>query len=123
LTHFIRKDERHRKVHTTSEQTPGAQQAVLNYRVIAQIGELTWLEVRPLTGRKHQIRVQLAKTGRPIVGDRKYGSHRTFAAGIALHARRLGIEHPVQHVSMCFEAPVPASWDKFGFELSDRTRS
>jgi 23S rRNA pseudouridine1911/1915/1917 synthase len=66
------------------------------------------------TGRKHQIRVQFAHHGHPLLGDRKYGSRRRFAAGIALHARRLVIAHPVRDETLAFEAPLPAPWADFG---------
>jgi 23S rRNA pseudouridine1911/1915/1917 synthase len=68
------------------------------------------LEVKLLTGRKHQIRVQLAHAGLPIVGDRKYGSSRPFPDGIALHACRLVFMHPVSKIQLFLEAPLPASW-------------
>ncbi len=76
-------------------------------------GPVTLLEVRPLTGRKHQIRVQLSHAGFPIVGDRKYGSQRPFSTGIALHSRRLVVEHPVSKMQVVIEAPVPQSWQRF----------
>ena len=63
-----------------------------------------------LTGRKHQIRVQLADAGWPVVGDRKYGSRRAFPLGIALHSRRLAFEHPVRKTRLEIEAPLPAAW-------------
>jgi 23S rRNA pseudouridine1911/1915/1917 synthase len=74
---------------------------------------LALLEVHPLTGRKHQIRLQLAHAGFPILGDRKYGSLRPFAAGIALHSRRLVIEHPVSKMQLEIESPMPATWQRF----------
>jgi 23S rRNA pseudouridine1911/1915/1917 synthase len=119
LTDYLRKDERHRKVHVTTEHASGAQSAELSYRLIEasagqpqlrDSGRLSLLEIRPRTGRKHQIRVQLARAGFPILGDRKYGSGRPFTAGIALHARRLVIEHPVSKMKISIEAPLPASW-------------
>lgn len=122
LTDFLRKDERHRRMHIAGERTPGAQAAELSYRVLGQrAGEprlqekssLTLLEVRPLTGRKHQIRVQMSHAGFPILGDRKYGASRPFSQGIALHARRLVIQHPVSKMQLAIEAPLPASWRGF----------
>jgi 23S rRNA pseudouridine1911/1915/1917 synthase len=62
------------------------------------------------TGRKHQIRLQLAHSGHPVVGDRKYGSQQPFPQGIALHARRLVVAHPVQDERLVFEAPLPEYW-------------
>ncbi|MEX2317219.1 MAG: RluA family pseudouridine synthase [Pirellulales bacterium] len=119
LRHYLRKDERHRRMHVCVPSAPGAQQAELAYRALDADGDapriragsaITFLEVQLLTGRKHQIRVQLAEAGFPIVGDRKYGGRRTFPSGIALHARRLVFEHPVRRTPMALEAPVPESW-------------
>jgi 23S rRNA pseudouridine1911/1915/1917 synthase len=114
LVDFLRKDERHRRMHVTAPNTPDAQRAELTYRVVRSLGgTLALLEVRPLTGRKHQIRLQLSHAGLTIVGDRKYGSTRPFRGGIALHSRRLVIEHPVSKIKLEFEAPLPASWQRF----------
>ena len=101
LVHYLRKDERHRKMHVTtaSAATPSdidAQRAELNYRVLKSVKGNTLLEIELVTGRKHQIRVQLADAFGPVVGDRKYGSRRFFLHGIALHSRRLAFEHPVR---------------------------
>jgi len=137
LVDFLRKDERHRRMHVANESAPGAQRAELSYRVLSperasgRVGggekktslenpslpfslppTLALLEVRPVTGRKHQIRLQLAHAGFPILGDRKYGSSRPFAPGIALHSRRLAIEHPVSKMQLEIESPLPASWQR-----------
>ncbi|HYO24553.1 MAG TPA: RluA family pseudouridine synthase [Lacipirellulaceae bacterium] len=110
LEHFLRKDERHRKVHVTHAGAPDAQAARLDYRMVAAVGEFALLEVEPETGRKHQIRVQLAKVGHPILGDMKYGGPPGFSPGIALHARQLELEHPVRREPLSLEAPLPRSW-------------
>ncbi len=112
LEHFLRKDERHRKMHTTHAGAPGAQAARLAYAQVRSAGEASLVQVQLDTGRKHQIRVQLAKVGCPIVGDLKYGSRMAFEPGIALHARRLELEHPVRHEPLVLEAPLPPSWHK-----------
>lgn len=97
-----------------SRPAPGAKEARLTYRRLEVLGGVSLVEIEPKTGRKHQIRLQLAKRGHAILGDRKYGSHRRFAAGIALHARRLVVEHPVKHEPVVLEAPVPATWARYG---------
>ena len=74
---------------------------------------LTLLEVQLLTGRKHQIRVQLADAGWPVLGDRKYGGRRAFPNGIGLHSRRLTFEHPTRKEPITIEAPLPPSWHRF----------
>ncbi len=119
LEHFLRKDERHRRVHTTSEHAEGAQRATLNYQVLGELEATTLLRVVLETGRKHQIRVQLSKVGHPIVGDRKYGAERPFANGIALHSHRLRLEHPVGKRPLEVFAPLPASWPKVSLEPKD----
>ena len=113
LVDFLRKDERHRKMHVTSPSTPDAQRAELTYRVLKSDGVNSLVEVQLLTGRKHQIRLQLSHAGLPIVGDRKYGSTRPFAAGNSLHSRRLAIEHPMSKIKLEVEAPLPASWQRY----------
>ena len=55
----------------------------------------------------------LAQAGFPIVGDRKYGGRTQFPNGIALHSRRLVVEHPVRRGQVTFIAPLPPSWSKF----------
>jgi 23S rRNA pseudouridine1911/1915/1917 synthase len=83
------------------------------WRVLARYpaSERAWLEVRPETGRTHQIRVHLASAGLPIAGDPVYGRGRASPADPArpaLHAAVLGFEHPRRGERMRFEAPLPA---------------
>ena len=92
---------------------PGAQRAALRWRTLAVEGGRSLVDVHLETGRKHQIRAQLAARGAPVLGDFRYGSPREpFAEGrgIALHAWRLGLEHPTQREPRMFEAPPPPSW-------------
>jgi 23S rRNA pseudouridine1911/1915/1917 synthase len=110
LEHFLRHDERHRKVHTTHAGAEGAQLARLAYSTAAASNDFALLRVELETGRKHQIRVQLAKVGSPVVGDRKYGSDAAFGPGIALHSWALELEHPVRREPLRIEAPPPRSW-------------
>ncbi|TWT42575.1 RluA family pseudouridine synthase [Botrimarina hoheduenensis] len=113
LEHHLAIDERNRKTYATQPDSPGAQLARLHYRVVARERETSLLEVRLITGRKHQIRVQLAKVGTPVVGDAKYGATRPYKPGIALHAWRLALEHPVRRTPLLLEAPPPKGWNKW----------
>ena len=113
---YMKKDERHRRMHVVAEGAEGAQFAALNYQWLTQVAGGELLEVQLETGRKHQIRVQMSARGRPLFGDRKYGSKRPFPLGIALHSRYLKFEHPVGNAPLEFTAPLPGSWDQFEIE-------
>jgi 23S rRNA pseudouridine1911/1915/1917 synthase len=77
---------------------------------------LRWLHLWPETGRTHQLRVQAATRGTPILGDATYGATRPFAAGVALHARSLQVRHPTTSAPLTLIAPTPASWAAWGLE-------
>jgi 23S rRNA pseudouridine1911/1915/1917 synthase len=110
LVHYLRHDDRNRRVHATHAGAPDARRAELRYRTLARRGERSLLEVTLLTGRKHQIRVQLAKEGTPIAGDAKYGATTAWSEGIGLHAWRLGLEHPVRREPLILGVDPPKSW-------------
>jgi 23S rRNA pseudouridine1911/1915/1917 synthase len=108
LAHWLRKNDKLHKIEVVPPRTGGAQQARLSYRTLGRRGKHALLEICLHTGRKHQIRVQLAAIGRPIIGDRKYGSRLTTAtAGIALHCVRLSLEHPISRQRLTFTAQWP----------------
>ncbi|HET9486226.1 MAG TPA: RluA family pseudouridine synthase [Chryseosolibacter sp.] len=108
LIHWLSKDETKNKTTAYTRETPGALRSELNYEVIAHRENQWLLSVNPVTGRPHQIRVQLAWMGCPIKGDVKYGFPTPLEDGsIALHARRLEFIHPVKKVQMAVEAPLP----------------
>jgi 23S rRNA pseudouridine1911/1915/1917 synthase len=112
---WLAEHPRHRRMQIVGATFPGAQHAVLAYRRVQTLpGGVALVEVRLETGRKHQIRVQLAERGWPVVGDRKYGSVLAFPAGIALHARWLRFTHPTRGEPITLEAPLPASWGRYG---------
>lgn len=119
LTDWLRKDEKTQKMVVTTAHAIGAQKARLSYRVLRRVAPGALLEIELETGRKHQIRVQLAHLGSPILGDRKYGSRRPFPTGIALHARTLQIAHPVKKETLTLRAPLPTSWGDLGHLASD----
>jgi 23S rRNA pseudouridine1911/1915/1917 synthase len=112
FTDWLVHDDRHRRVHVVASGRPEAKEARLTYRQIASEGPLSLLEIALETGRKHQIRVQLAYHGQAVAGDLKYGSSLKFPAGIALHARRLVVAHPVRDETMVYVAPLPKYWPR-----------
>ncbi len=107
---WVGPDPRHRKMRIVGKDLPEAKEARLSYGRLSSKSGDSLLEVRLDTGRKHQIRLQLAHRGHPILGDRKYGSRRPWPSGIALHARRLVVDHPIRHQPLVLEAPPPAGW-------------
>ncbi|MCA9151080.1 MAG: RluA family pseudouridine synthase [Planctomycetales bacterium] len=110
LLNWLRKDESRRCMCVCGPRAAGAVRAELTYRVLLRLPQRLWLELNLITGRKHQIRVQLSDAGCPIDGDSRYGSRVAFPHGIALHSRWLQFEHPVRHELLTFTAPLPESW-------------
>lgn len=110
LVHYLRKDERQRRMHTTNANAPDAQRAHLIFETLEEHDRHSIVRVELGSGRKHQIRVQLAKVGHPILGDERYGGPKGFTNGIALHARRLALEHPVRREPLEVVAPLPIAW-------------
>src|SRR5262249_55581262 len=110
LEDWLRKDRDVGRVEVVEPETPGARQALLHFQRKGSHGGLTWLEVRPQTGRTHQLRVQLAHRSHPIFGDANYGSIHTFPQGIALHARALTFLHPVRYEPITLTAELPRAW-------------
>jgi 23S rRNA pseudouridine1911/1915/1917 synthase len=108
LIHWLQKDSSKNKTTAFMKERPGALRAELNYKILEPIQDHWLLEINPITGRPHQIRVQLACIGCPIRGDLKYGyPEANTDASINLHARRLSFTHPVKKEIVTFEAPLP----------------
>lgn len=116
LVHWLVKDEKKNKTTAYSRENPNGLRSELNYKVIDHQRGFYLIEVTPITGRPHQIRVQLASMGCPIVGDVKYGSERASPDGsIGLHARNLSFIHPVKKEPMTITAKLPQNdwWKSF----------
>jgi len=94
-----------------ADEEPG-RESLVKARVVKRAGEVSLVELEPSTGRKHQLRIQLALRRCPIVGDRRYGARLPFRLGIALHARKLTIDHPSSGERLCLEAPLPPGWSE-----------
>ena len=116
LVNWLVKDEEKNIVTAYDTEVPNSLKAELNYRYLGEINKYHLLEINPITGRPHQIRVQLAKMGCPIRGDVKYGYPKPNPEGnINLHSRRIYFIHPVKKEPILCKAPVPENpfWEEF----------
>ena len=110
LHHYITTVERNNKSYVSEKPKEGAKEARLRYKLLTSTERYHLVEVELLTGRKHQIRVQLASVGCPIKGDLKYGDKRSNQDGsISLIARHIDFIHPVSKQRISLDAPVPAN--------------
>lgn len=107
------------------EGSPGSKRAESKVRVLGQESEWALLEIKPQTGRMHQIRLQCGHRELPVLGDLTYGSPFALCGVsgrplIALHARKLVFLHPIRFEHISIEAPVPYEWDRFPVGLDLR---
>ena len=121
--HYLIKNPQKNVVAAYNKEVAGSQRSELNYKLIGELGGFQLLQVNPITGRSHQIRVQLSTMDCPIVGDNKYGYPRGSRKGsICLHARQLEFIHPVQKEPVKIFAPLPIDgfWERFeNFKVED----
>ncbi|MDO5395297.1 MAG: RluA family pseudouridine synthase [Bacteroidales bacterium] len=126
LFNYIRTVERSNKSYVTERDAAGAKEARLRYRVIGHSDRYHLLEITLLTGRKHQIRLQLSAIGCPIKGDLKYGDKRSNPDGsISLLAREIEFIHPVSGKKIHVTAPVPSndpSWQAAASGVQGQTK-
>ena len=109
------------------EDDPRGKLAIMHYRTLGRLADCTWLEIELETGRTHQIRVQAASRGWPVLGDTQYGAKFTFGKqhedarqrAIALHARQLAFSHPMTGEPVDVAAPVSAAWQELMGEVAE----
>ena len=114
LDNHLQKNQKQNKSYVT--KTDGGKHAVLEYKLIKKLDNFYHLEIKPKTGRHHQIRVQLSNAGCCIKGDVKYGANRTNKDGsIHLFARSVSFNHPIKKESMTITAnpPIDPLWNEF----------
>ncbi|MDR1006738.1 MAG: RluA family pseudouridine synthase [Bacteroidales bacterium] len=115
LRNYLYRNEKQNKSYIV-ESGSASQYAELSYRLICKSDHYNLLEIDLMTGRHHQIRVQLAGMGCPIKGDLKYGFGRSNRiSSISLHARQIAFNHPVTKEHLVITAPAPAEplWQYF----------
>ncbi|MEZ6135255.1 MAG: RluA family pseudouridine synthase [Pirellulaceae bacterium] len=110
LDDWVAKHEGQHRMQIVPKGYQSAQLASLRVRTLAVGARASMVEIELLTGRKHQIRLQLSAAGCPVLGDRKYESTRMFPAGIALHCARVKIEHPTLRATMTFTSLPDEAW-------------
>lgn len=116
LTHYLKKDTNRNIARAYHKEVKGGKKSTLDYEYKSGLNGYHLLEVRPHTGRPHQIRVQLSSMGTPIVGDLKYGYNTpTQDASICLHCSSLKFIHPVKKEPLTLSAPMPKKqyWNIF----------
>jgi 23S rRNA pseudouridine1911/1915/1917 synthase len=121
-TDYLKKIYGKPRTMVVDEHDPEGKNAILHYRVVECLPQGTLLEIELETGRTHQIRVQCASRGMPLLGDTLYGSPATFGPWsadererlIALHARTLELLHPMTREPIRVVAPLPNLWQEYG---------
>lgn len=116
LVHWLVRDRERNITRAYDKHVEGSSRAELSYQLKGALDGYFLIEVYPVTGRTHQIRVQLSSMGCPIVGDNKYGYPRgSLKRSICLHALSLEFTHPVQKVPIKLLAPLPKDgfWERF----------
>ena len=113
LTDLLLRNKQERKTYIVQEPGKGVQEAILNYRVLAQSQNMSRVRIDLVTGRTHQIRAQFSGRNMPLVGDRKY-SLLEDPCEIALWSYRLAFSHPVTGRAMefCIEPPDIYPWNE-----------
>ena len=109
LRDLLYRDAAKNKSYVVKRMRRGVREAELRYERLAFRGGMSLLRVRLKTGRSHQIRVQFASRGFPLVGDKKYGSS-VRDTGLALWSTKLSLPHPGSGETLCRELPPPESW-------------
>jgi 23S rRNA pseudouridine1911/1915/1917 synthase len=108
LIHWLWRNTKNNVTRAFEKEGKDTQRAELSYKVLAGVQGYYLLEIKPVTGRTHQIRSQLAAIGCPIVGDVKYGyTQANEDRSIHLHAFSLQFEHPIKGEKMVLSAPLP----------------
>lgn len=125
LIHYLKKNQQKNKSFASTNETKGSKKAELTYKVIHKFKNYALVEVKPLTGRHHQIRVQLASIGSPLKGDLKYGFARSNPDGsIGLHARTIEFIHPVKKEPLSIKAnPLSKDplWQEATLQFSEKS--
>ena len=116
LRHLLMRDPTERKTYAVTVPQKGAQEAVLNYRVLDRKGDQNLVRIQLLTGRTHQIRAQFSAIGCPLVGDQKYGGAENEVIG--LWSCKLQFRQPYSGEPLEFiQKPQGKLWEQFDYNI------
>ncbi len=116
LINWLKKNQDKNRSRAYEKEVKGSKKAILSYQLVGRSKNYFYLKINPLTGRHHQIRVQLSFIGCRIKGDVKYGAKRTNKdGGIHLFAKSLSFVHPIKKESLAISAnpPIGPLWNEF----------
>ena len=121
LVNYLKKDEKNNIVRIVTMSDTGAKKAELSYNILQTNENNALIEVKLITGRSHQIRVQFAGINCPLVGDNKYGKEKSkMSSNLGLWAGRLELIHPVTKQKMTFAFPPNTNeepWKQFYMDM------
>ena len=114
LIDLLARNKAERKTYVVNEPGRDAQEAILNYQLLARTDEYAKVRIELVTGRTHQIRCQFSSRDLPLLGDRKYSTHEDDCE-IALFSSKLQFRHPKTGEELTFTAPPPDEfpWNQF----------
>ena len=116
LINWLKKNQDKNRSRAYEKEVKGSKKAILSYQLVGRSKNYFYLKINPLTGRHHQIRVQLSFIGCRIKGDVKYGAKRTNKdGGIHLYAKSLSYVHPIKKELLEISAnpPIDPLWNEF----------
>ena len=116
LINWLKKNQDKNRSRAYEKEVKGSKKAILSYQLVGRSKNYFYLKINPLTGRHHQIRVQLSFIGCRIKGDVKYGAKRTNKdGGIHLFAKSLSFVHPIKKEPLTISAnpPIDPLWNEF----------
>lgn len=119
LVHYLKKDEKTNMVEPVPQMTEGAKKAELDYEVLESEKGYSLIKAKLITGRSHQVRVQLKTIGYPIFGDMRYGGVKAQKGLLNLFAVQLVLYHPITKEKMVFINYPPETedmWNLFNLE-------
>ena len=116
LINWLKKNQDKNRSRAYEKEVKGSKKAILSYQLVGRSKNYFYLKINPLTGRHHQIRVQLSFIGCRIKGDVKYGAKRTNKDGVIhLYAKSLSFVHPIKKEPLTISAnpPIDPLWNEF----------